>query len=206
MFKLSEFATSINTRGILKNNKYIATIAIGGNHYLSSQIGQGDTRLFSIRCDSVQLPGVSIASADGPPRLGYGPIEKNPYSANFEDIALTFIVDANSAIHKMLYSWVNVIVNFSSSRGLTETRNSTVSPMNNSAAYEVGYRDRYATEMKIEVYKDVGENTHQKSMTYTLYKAFPMGFPSNGLNWNEGDVLRLNIPFAYTDYSVEYHS
>jgi hypothetical protein len=205
MFKLSEFAASINNKGVLKNNKYIATVFIGGNHYLSSQLNQGDAQLFAIRCDSVQLPGMSIASADGPPRLGYGPIEKNPYSANFEDISLTFIVDANSRIHKMLYSWVNVIVNFSSSKGLT-TLDSSTSLMNNSAAYEVGYRDRYATDMKVEVYKDVGENTHEKSMTYTLYKAFPMGFPSNGLSWNEGDVLRLNIPFAYTDYSVEYHS
>jgi hypothetical protein len=145
---------------------------------------------------------VSLASADGPPRLGYGPIEKHPYNAIFEDISLTLIVDANSRIHKMLYSWVNFIVNFRSSKGLTTAGGTT----NSSAAYEVGYRDRYAVEMNIEVYKDSGQNTHDKSMTYTLYNAFPMGFPSNGLNWNEGDILRLNIPFAYTDYSVEYHS
>ena len=204
MFKLNEFAASINTKGVLKNNKYIATVFLGGNHYLSSQLNQSDSQLFSIRCDSVQLPGISIASADGPPRLGYGPIEKNPYAANFEDISLTFIVDSNSRIHRMLYSWVNVIVNFGSSQGLTTVINSS-GPMR-SSAYEVGYRDKYSTDMKIEVYKDSGENTHQKSMTYTLYKAFPMGFPSNGLNWGEGEILKLNIPFAYTDYSVQYHS
>lgn len=202
MFKLNEFASSINTKGVLKTNKYNASFSIPATHYLSSELSQEDARLFTIRCDSVQLPGVSLASADGPPRLGYGPVEKHPYNANFEDISLTLIVDANSRIHKMLYSWVNFIVNFRSSKGLTTAGGTT----NSSAAYEVGYRDRYAVEMNIEVYKDSGQNTHDKSMTYKLYNAFPMGFPSNGLNWNEGDILRLNIPFAYTDYSVEYHS
>jgi len=205
MFKLSDFTASINDRGVLKNNKYIATVAIRDTHYLFSRLDQEDSKLFSIRCDSVQLPGISIASADGPPRLGYGPMEKNPYAANFEDVSLTFLVDSNSRIHKMLYNWVNVIVNFGSSEGLTKTANLS-GLMNNSAAYEVGYRDKYSTDMTIDVYKDSGENTHEKSMTYTLYKAFPMGFPSNGLNWGEGDILKLNIPFAYTDYSVQYHS
>ena len=204
MFKLKEFAASINTKGVLKNNKYMAIISLSGNHYLSSQFNQGDEQLFSIRCDSVQLPGVAIASADGPPRLGYGPIEKHPYNANFEDVSLTFIVDANSQVHRMLYSWVNVIVNFGKSSGMSNLFEKTGAM--NAAAYEVGYRNRYATDMKIEVYRDTGGDKHEKTMTYTLFKAFPMAFPSAGLNWNEGDILKLNIPFAYTDFTVDYSS
>ena len=204
MFNIKDFTSSINTKGVLKNNKYIATITLNDGHYLSStgQSDDGDYRLFSIRCDSVQLPGVSLASADGPPRLGYGPIEKHPYNANFEDIALTFMVDANSQIHKLLYNWVNVIVNFQS-RGGQELRGSS-GPMR-SAAYEVGYRDKYAALLQIDVYRDVGSgDEYQKTMTYKAFNAFPMAFPSAGLNWNEGDILKLSIPFAYTDFSVEY--
>jgi hypothetical protein len=204
MFNINDFTSSINTKGVLKNNKYIATITLNDGHYLSSagEADQGDVRLFSIRCDSVQLPGVALASADGPPRLGYGPIEKHPYNANFEDISLTFIIDANSRVHKLLYNWVNVIVNFQSS-GLNRLSDST-GPMK-SAAYEVGYRNKYAAQLQIDVYRDTGTNdSYQKTMTYKAYNAFPMAFPSAGLNWNEGDILKLNIPFAYTDFSVDY--
>jgi hypothetical protein len=205
MFKIADFAASINTSGVLKNNKYIASVALPTGHYLSSELNPGDSTLFSIRCDSVQLPGVSIASADGPPRLGYGPIEKHPYNANFEDVALTFIVDANSRIHRMLHKWVNVIVNFEHSKGTIKGADDPGGTMR-SAGYEVGYRNKYAADIQIDVYRDTGRVTNEKTMTYKLYNAFPMAFPSAGLNWNEGDILKINIPFAYTDYTVAYSS
>lgn len=203
MFNIKDFTSSINTAGVLKTNKYIATVTLGKDHYLRGFLNQNDERLFSIRCDSIQLPGVSLASADGPPRLGYGPVEKHPYSANFDDMSLTFIVDADSRIHRMLYNWVNAIVNFQSFGGdnLTQANGPT-----KASAYEVGYRNKYAAELQVDVYRDTGKNTNQKSMTFKAYKAFPMAFPSSGLNWNEGELLKLNIPFAYTDYSIKYFS
>ncbi|CAB4143217.1 Bacteriophage T4, Gp19, tail tube [uncultured Caudovirales phage] len=205
MFRIRDFTASINTSGVLKNNKYIASVTLPPGHYLSSELNTGDNTLFSIRCDSVQLPGVAIASADGPPRLGYGPIEKHPYNANFEDVALTFIVDANSRIHRMLHKWVNVIVNFEHSKGTIKGAGERGGTMG-ASGYEVGYRNKYAADIQIDVYRDTGRSTNEKTMTYKLYNAFPMAFPSAGLNWNEGDILRINIPFAYTDYSVEYET
>ena len=202
MFNIKDFTASINTKGVLKNNKYIATIAFGRNHYLSGQVGSEETKLFSLRCDSVQLPGLAIASADGPPRLGYGPVEKHPYNVNFEDISLTFIVDANSRVHRMLYSWVNSIVNFRSEGG--QSLRASSGPMK-SSAYEVGYRNRYAAQMQIDIYRDTGsDNNHEKTMSYTIYNAFPMAFPSSAMNWQDGEILKINIPFAYTDYTVAY--
>jgi hypothetical protein len=41
-------------------------------------------------------------------------------------------------------------------------------------------------------------------MTFEAYKAFPMALPQIGMNWAEGDILRLPIPFAYTDFTVKY--
>lgn len=200
---LKDFTTSINRGGVLKNNKYVATIAFGRDHYLVNSpfgYGTGESALFSIRCDSVQLPGVSIASADGPPRLGYGPVQKHPYNINFEDINLTFIVDSNSVVHRMLYDWVNCIVDF---KGLGGTR-LTTNTSTGRAAYEVGYKNKFSTDLTVEVYKDNGESGHVKAMTVTAYQAFPMAFPSVGLNWAEGDILKLSIPFSYTDYTVSY--
>jgi hypothetical protein len=208
MRNIRDFTSSINNRGVLKNNKYIATIALGPDHYLSRRTAgntNSDVELFSIRCDSVQLPGVSIASADGPPRLGYGPIQKHPYNVNFEDISLTFIVDANSRIHRLLYDWVNCIVNIKGFGGNTLRGNTNNIAGKNWAAYEVGYKQNFSATLEVAVYKDSGvDGNHEKTMTVTAYNAFPMAFPAVGLNWNEGDILRLNVPFSYTDYKIDY--
>lgn len=203
MFRINEFVSSINEKGVLKNNKYFATITLNNNHYLSNLFDGEDKRLITIRCDSVQLPGISMASADGPPRLGYGPMERHPYAAMFEDIQLTFMTDADSVIHRFFYEWVNVIVNF---RGQGADNLIQRSGPGNSSAYEVGYRNRYSALLQIDVFRDdeSGEGTPRKTLTYKAFNAYPMAFPSNGLSWGDGDILRLNVPFAYTDYTVDY--
>jgi hypothetical protein len=195
---IKNFTASINNKGILKNNRFEAQIGFAKDSYLSKSRAL-DSGLLTLRCDSVTLPGLALASADGPPRLGYGPIEKHPYSPLFEDLTLTFIVDAGSQIHKMFYDWVGSIVNFEGYGATTLNKASTKHPTK-AVAYEVGYRDQYAATLTVKVYRD----TNQPSMTFTAYNAFPMGIPQMNMNWNEGDVLRLNIPFAYTDFIVEY--
>ncbi len=61
-----EILANINKYGILKNNKYLATIifnelpASGGKHYMKEvrkNIGE-ESKFFTLRCDSVQIPGV----------------------------------------------------------------------------------------------------------------------------------------------------
>ena len=98
-----------------------------------------------------------------------------------------------------MYDWVSCVVNFKG-HGATTLRSKT-GPVG-AKAYEVGYRDKYAATVSIDVFKE----NDKISMTYILYNAFPMGMPPIPLNWNNSDVLRLNIPFAYTDYEVKYGS
>lgn len=195
---IKQFTASINNKGILKNNKYHVTIGFAPGHYLNQS--QADLRLLEVRCDTVTLPGVSFVSADGPPRLGYGPVEKHPYNVSFDDLALTFMVDAGSEVHKALYNWANIVINYKGTGGATTLNTKTGPGSGKHKAYEVGYRDKYAATITINVYNDTGT----KTMTFEAYNAFPMGFPSSGLSWAEGELLRINIPFAYTDYTVTY--
>lgn len=201
---LNDFMTSINNDGFLKSNKYLAVISFSGaDHYMRNRTGadpkaEGD--IFTIRCDSVQLPGVAFASADGPPRFGYGPAEKRPYAAMFDDITLTFIVDSNSKVHRMMYDWMNCIVNYQGRGGADLTSRSGPSSTSQASAYEVGYRDRYAATLEIQIYQANSE----KTMVFTAYNAFPMALPSNTLDWELHEPIKLNIPFAYTDYNVKY--
>lgn len=197
---ITSFLSSINNKSILKNNRFLAQFGFPTGSYMSSSRAL-DGRLLQVRCDSVTLPGVSLASADGPPRLGYGPMEKHPYSPMFEDLTLTFMVDAGSQIHKMFYDWVGCIVNFEGYGMSTLNRSSTKNPTP-ANAYEVGYRDKYQATLTVGVYKD----NDRPSMTFTAYNVFPMALPQTNMNWAEGDILRLSIPFAYTDFIVNYES
>jgi len=185
-FRIDEFITSINKNGILKNNKYSVFFATPAalNSY-------GKLNDILIRADSVRMPGMAFASADGPPRLGYGPTERVPYVANFEEISITFTIDANSYIHKFFNDWVNAIFNFKG-QGNTQAKTKGV--------YEVGYKDSYTTDISIELYDDLGN----LKLTNKVYHAFPMAFPSESLSWGDGQPIKLTIPFAYIDYEVNY--
>lgn len=195
---IRRFTASINEKSVLKNNRFEAEFSFTGDSYMRDSPALDGTML-RLRCDSATLPGVSFASADGPPRLGYGPAEKHPYNPMFDDLSLTFMVDAGSKIHKMFYDWVSSVVNFEGYGARTldkpSTRNPTVAQ-----AYEVGYRDKYSCILTLKVFNTSGTQT----MTFLAYNAFPMALPQVGMNWSEGDILRLTIPFAYTDFTVNY--
>lgn len=195
---IRNFTASINQRGVLKNNRFEAQFDFELDSYMNSSPAL-DGGLLTLRCDSATLPGVSFATADGPPRLGYGPAERRPYSPIFDDLTLTFMVDAGSQIHKMFYDWVGCIVNFEGYGARTLNEPSTRNPTP-AKAYEVGYRDKYAATLTVRVYSSTGT----RPMAVTAYNAFPMAMPQLSMNWNEGDILRLNIPFAYTDFTVTY--
>ena len=193
---ISSFRSSINNKGILKTNRYEARFSFGKDHYLAKS-PYIDQRLLNIRCDSATLPGVTLASADGPPRLGYGPVEKRPYVPLFDELTLTFMLDAGSQVHKIIYEWLNCVVN---TEGKGASTLNTARANTKAVAYEVGYRDYYDSILELLVYNDTGRRT----MTFTAYNVFPMAFPQVAMNWNEGDILRLSIPFAYTDFTVNY--
>lgn len=204
MFSINEFRTSINTKGILRSNRYFVSFKVP--KYLMPKYGTLGTRLMSIRCESVSIPGFSFLSADGPPRFGYGPVEKNPYVPGFDGINLTFILDAQNQIYKFFYDWTMCIVNYNG-RGGTNMRNNAVSSGSTWRPYEVGYKSDYQTDLDIFVY-DGNKNENSSSeagklvMSLKAYSAFPMGLPSTPLAWESTDAMKLSIPFSYTDFQI----
>lgn len=217
MFKISDFAAEINKSGVLRNNRFLCSFAApkylsqAGRRTSADQLdidGQGNTQLerLSLRCEAVQLPGISFATIDGPPRPGYGPLEATPYNTIFDDITLTFIVDNRSDVHRFFYKWMNTIVNFNS-QGQSKLKDAS-GPVPGMKTYEVGYKDKFATDLIIDVYdasEAGGTLIGKKVMRAKAYRAFPKALPSLDLNWGTNDdVVKLTIPFTYTDFDVEY--
>jgi hypothetical protein len=202
-----EILANINKYGILKNNKYLATIIFnelptsGGKHYMKDarrgNVSE-ENKFFTVRCDSVQIPGMYFQSSSGSTgRLGYGPIEQFPYMSVMEPISLTLINDSDSRVYRMMYDWMNVIVNFQGKGGVDLTAPNGPARHH---AYEVGYRDRYACTLKIEVFDVTGNNT----INVTAYNAFPTTIQPVGLDWSNHEFMQIATSFTYTDYTIEY--
>jgi len=198
MFKIGEFISSINNAGVVRNNRFIVEFTLPD--YLQSNGSQYGGNLVSLRCEAAQFPGTSFQSIDGQLRLGYGPIESIPYGIAYDDISLTFLMDGKSRIHKLFYDWTNTIVNFQGSRGQKDWTNKN-NRNTGAAAYEVGYKSKYCTDLKITVY-----DPQDKAIMYVnVYKAFPKQLPAVDLQWASTDELvKMTIPFTYTDFDVVY--
>jgi hypothetical protein len=197
-FEISKFRTEIDTRGILRTNRFIVEfgvpLSLGGSNNSKS-------RMLSLRCESVQWPGVSFMTMDTPPRAGYGATELIPYAPIFEDITLNFIVDKDAETHKFFFQWMNSIVNLQSEGQTNLKGNGQKKP-----AFEVGYKDRYSTDIEITMYRETGVDKTHSVMTAKLYRAFPKALPSFDLNWaSENEVLIMPVQFAYTDYYITYN-
>ena len=202
MFKLSNFKQEIHNNGILRNNRYL--VSFNAPLYLASEPGM---EKLTLRCESAQMPGVTFATIDGAPRFGYGPIESNPYGVIFDDATLTFLLDAKANIHNFFYKWSNSIVNYQS-RGQTALKDA-YGPVKGMKTFEVGYKDKYVTDITITVYSDSstgkGTTDMKKVMETKLYRAFPKNLPQFDLSWNTtNDMIRLPISFNYTDFSTKY--
>ena len=200
MFNINNFRQEINNHGVMKNNRYI--VSFNPPKTLANE----RTDTLSLRCTNVQLPGVTFSTIDGPPRIGYGPIESNPYGVIFDDINLTFLLDAEAKLHRFFYDWSNSIVNYQS-HGQTALKDA-LGPVSGMKSFEVGYKDDYCTDIIITVYNgqtyDSGIS-EKPILEYHAYRAFPKTLPQYEMAWeNTNDVVKLPVSFAYTDFSVKY--
>jgi hypothetical protein len=199
MFNIKDFRSSINDRGVLKSNRYIVNIPTPD--YLAKKYPKTD--LMSIRCETVSIPGFDFLSADGPPRMGYGAIEKHPYVPGFSGMSLTFLMDSKSEIYNFFYDWTMSIVNFKGQGGKNYRGNTD----NGWKPYEVGYKDGYKTDMIITVYdgskrEDSDKVAGNEVLSLKVWSAFPLGLPSIPLAWESSELIRLTVPFSYTDFEI----
>lgn len=205
-FNIDSFLSNIRTKGTLKTNRYEMVIdKIGnktnniGDYISNSKLSQSLIETTTLRCEAVQFPGMSFATNESIMRLGYGPTESVPYVPMFDQFTATFILDSNARIYKLFHSWVNGIVNFDSSLGLYSpgTRNAQ-----GAKAYELTYREEYQCDISIYVYND----NDVEIMEVIAYNAYPKSLPAIDLSYDSSELMKITIPFAFTDFRVNFTS
>jgi hypothetical protein len=204
-FSISNFKASINNNGILRNNMFLVNIArptvLRNSGFVLTREVEIKSKTFdmldivTLRCESVNLPGMNLLTTDGIYRYGYGPPEKIPYGAIFTDLSASFIVDRSGSQFRFFNVWMNNIYNVDSSKGI-----GAVNPDTGSQTFEMGYKGTYATDITIFVYNEQTD----KVLEMTLHEAYPYQVNDVPLSWSgRDDMILLNVAFTYRNFVMK---
>lgn len=139
------------------------------------------TRFLALQCDSAELPGKTIQTAD---MKIYGPTIKVPYQTQYSDINLTFLCTNEFYERKLFDKWLDCIMP-------TDTNN---------LRFPKGENSRYLTNIKVLQYDEFIRRIY----AVELIDAFPIGISSQPLSWGEEGFHRVTVQFSYSYYKPIY--
>jgi hypothetical protein len=125
----------------------------------------------SLRCESAEMPGMSFITTE---QKIYGPVEKYPREAVFNEATLTFALSGDMREKIFFDAWMNLI--------------------NPSSSYDFAWKADYATTVLINQYDVSGQQTYQVG----LNEAFPIAINQLDMDWSEQNSHhKLSVVFAY---------
>jgi len=159
-------------------------------------------RKMSLLCTNAEIPGTSyLTSSVQGDRQGIS--EKFPNFRQFPDLNLTFNVDADHVIIKVLETWMRYI------NPIVTGNNRTYN-----AYTKFQYPDTYKEILHITKFeKDFGrESTRGASasgqttgtLTYEFVNVWPVNMTSMPVRYGDSDILKCSIQFAYDRYHTSF--
>lgn len=139
------------------------------------------TRYLALQCESAELPGKTLQTADV---KIYGPTFKVPYQMQYADTTLTFLCTNDFSERKLFDRWIEAI--------MPSDTNNLRFPKSNTS--------RYMSNIKIIQYDEF----IKQIFAIELIDAFPIGIAPQALSWGEEGFHRLSIQFAYQKYRPIY--
>lgn len=194
-FNINEFRANVRDFGYLDNNSFkvfVQTPPVLANAYLGNQ--GTPTQMYKIaenmsfRIDQVRAPGISLVTADVF-RYGLGTTQKQPYTAQFNEVNISMLGDHYCEFWQFWYQWTRSIFQFSGTSGSAGT----------APNYTAEYKDQYTSTIMIWVYDHFG-NIIQK---INLFEAFPTAIREFPLSWGDPNLLKINVGINYTEYTIE---
>lgn len=172
---LSEFIAEVQTTGIARSNRYEATIRFPDA--LQGAAGLIDKRL-RLYCSKVSIPTISYMTWES---QIFGETRAVPYQKKFDPISLTFYMDQDFGIKKIMDAWMSYCFD-------SKTRIAR-------------YYEEYAMPCRIdlEVY-----NVDELIPPYVIvfYEVYPKAVQEIQLDAGRQDALTLNVAFNYKYYMV----
>lgn len=177
---LQDFISNIQAKGgLVKSNRFKVFISLPGR-------GEDETQDLSLLCESTELPGKTLTTADV---KVYGPTYKIPYQKQYSEITFTFLSTIVGEEKLLFDSWIESIMP-------NETNNMRFPRGIN------GLNDGYLTDIRIEQYNDLdlGKVQLMPQKRVQLIDAFPLGYAAQPLNWGDDGFLRFSVQFSYRSF------
>lgn len=186
-FSISDFRSSMNNAGVLRSHSYMIMINP------PPSLREYDTAQLTLRCDSVNMPGINFMTQDGIYRYGYGPAEVMPYNVMFTPVTMSLMVDRAASQYTFFNLWMNSIFDMNLQGGI-------LGGSGDSSPYEVAYKKDYAVTMNMFVYNE----TADKVIELTFQEAYPLLMQDTPLAWGEQqNIIRLQISMAYKTFYMK---
>lgn len=161
------------------------------SNFVNSLLGGGDsnegysdpaiTRYLSMQCESAELPGVNLITADS---KIYGPTYKVPYQKQFTDVNFSFICTNDFYERKLFDKWIECIM----------------PPDTNNLRFAKGNNTRYLSDITIMQFDDFIKQIY----AIKLIDAYPISIASMPLSWGDDNFHRVTVSFAYHYHKVIY--
>jgi len=170
--KANKFAVYMNLPLMSIDVGSIITNVISGNFNPLQIIN--DPRDISLLCETVTMPGRSIATSEYMTNMK---ARKMPYGYISDDVSMTFLLTGDYYLKNVFDKWLEEII---------DIKRKTVK-----------YKDDYVSEIEIQQLND------QNIPVYSckLLKAFPINISQIDLgNTSENTAARITVSFAYDDW------
>lgn len=193
-FNINQFRSVINSRGLAKNNLFVARISFQIDSKLSpleEYISLQDMTFF---CRSVSLPDMSLNFAEIRPQ-GFGKPEKRPSEFTAGQLSGIFMVDSKFGVMKFFHRWMQTVVNIKDYNGVyTED-------FDGKLPYEFAYKNEYVATMEILLYSG---NDGRYVYTYKFGNVYPLAVGNIDMAWeNQAEVMVLPVTFAFDKMTLD---
>lgn len=169
---INAFINQIKYKGLARVNRYEVIVPFP----VAIRMGTAQ-ELANLFCDSVNLPGMTLAST---PSRTFGETREMPYEKLYENVQLSFYVDADLALKSAFERWMRLIYD---SEGRT-----------------FGYYRDYIKDIDVYV---TSVNNNTPSYKITLFEAYPKAINTIQLDAAGRDVMKMTITIQYK-YFLSY--
>ncbi len=200
-FDLNPFLTNISNYGFTSANKFDVSIT-SPLAFSTNQFTMQVPNILQFRAEKVTAPSVTFLSNESN-QYGSGPLIKQPYTAAFGDIQMTFLADKQGLIYWYFYEWMNIIYNFSDlyvDGGVSDFGVNANTTNYNAATYTTAFEDDYISPQITINYYDNAGNNYQK---INAYSAKPVILTSMPLSWDaQNQAFKIYVVFTYKQWSL----
>lgn len=176
MHSVSDFIGELRERDLARSNRY--EIFFGLPQVLQGQVRTEQARIISMMAEDVLIPGMILGTR---PFRFNNLNEQRAHVIDFggDSISFTFLVDGSWAAKDLFGDWMRKVVN---------TRNKRT----------VEYPDKYYATIDIHALN----RKDQKTAHWRIYDAFPRSIAPISASYQNPEVMRLPVSFAYKNWEV----